>query len=550
MSAGTAVRRPVRRLLRQVGSFWPAFAAGALLGCLAIGSNVGLMAVSAYLISKSALVTNVAEVALAITAVRVLAISRAAFRYLERYVTHRGTLRILAELRAWFFEAIEPLAPARLEQPTGDLVARAIADVDTLEDFYVRAALPPIVAAGVTAFAALLLGAFEPLLGLVLLGFLLLTGWLLPVASRRVTRDAATRTVSLRARTEALLLEHVDGLAEVAVYDPDGHAVARQMALAQELDRARERLALLRGVGAGLGVLAASLAALVVLAIAIGLVTDGRLDGVLLAIVPLAAIAAFEATQPMTQAFQHIDASRSAAARIYELIDATPEVVDPPAPAPLPASHGLEVRGLRFRYAPDEPPVLDGLDLELPEGTSLGLVGPSGSGKTTLVSLLLRFRTYREGMILLGGADLRDLAQDEVRAAVAVVPQRIDLFDATVRDNLALADPELTDERMTAACRAAAIDDVIRTLPDGYDTRVGEDGVRLSAGERQRLAIARALVREAPILILDEPTANLDAETERRVLDGLALAMKGRTTLVITHRDAVAERMDRVVSLR
>ena len=366
MSTVVARAHPIRRLLRRIGAFWPAFGAGVLLGCLAIGSNVGLMAVSAYLISKSALVTNVAEVALAITAVRVLAISRAAFRYLERYVTHRGTLRILADLRTWFFAAIEPLAPARLEQRTGDLLSRAIADVDTLEDFYVRGALPPVVAAGVTAFAALLLGAFDPSLGLVLLGFLLLTGWVLPAISRRLTRDASARSVSIRAGTEAALLDHVDGLAEVAVYDSEGRSIARQMALARELDRARERVAVLRGIGSGLGVLAASLAALVLLAIAIPLVTEGRLDGVLLAVIPLAAIATFEATAPMTQAFQHLDASREAAGRLFELIDATPDVVDPPDPRHVGSSHGLEVRDLRFRYGPDEPLVLDGLDLHDP----------------------------------------------------------------------------------------------------------------------------------------------------------------------------------------
>src|SRR5262245_46105783 len=216
MTATTTSGRPLRRLIGLIGPFWPAFVAGAVLGCLAIGSNVGLMAVSAYLISKSALVTNVAEVALAITAVRVLAISRAAFRYLERYVTHRGTLRILADLRAWFFGAIEPLAPARLEHRTGDLLSRAVADVDTLEDFYVRGALPPIVAAAVTAFAALLLGVFEPALGLVLFAFLVLTGWVLPALSRWLTRDAAARSVADRARTEAALLDHVQGLAEAA----------------------------------------------------------------------------------------------------------------------------------------------------------------------------------------------------------------------------------------------------------------------------------------------------------------------------------------------
>ncbi len=193
--------------------------------------------------------------------------------------------------------------------------------------------------------------------------------------------------------------------------------------------------------------------------------------------------------------------------------------------------------------------MFDRLDLEIASGSTLALLGPSGSGKSTLVNLLLRFREYEQGAILLGGTDIRDHAADDVRAAIGLVSQQVDLFDATIRDNLALADAGLTDERMMDACRLAEIHDAITALPAGYDTRIGENGVRLSGGERQRLAIARAVLREAPVLILDEATAHLDALTEERVLDNLASFMRARTTLLITHRPAVAERADRVVTL-
>ena len=539
-----------RRLLRLVWPFRLWILAGVVLGFLAIGANIGLMAVSAYLISKSALVTNVAEVALAVTAVRVLAIGRAAFRYFERYATHRATLRILAHLRAWFFEAIEPLAPAKLERHrVGDLLTRIVRDVDTLEDFYVRVLLPPLVAALVTAFASLLLGAFEPILGLVLLVFLLLAGVVLPVTSRWVTRRPSHEVILARARLDASLVDGITGMADLVVFDQDGRYRQGQLALGRALDSAQERIALLRGVSTGLGALAATLAGLVLLGIAIPFVTQGQLEGVFLAVIPLAAIASFEAVQAMSPALQQLDSSRAAAVRLFALIDAEPEVVDPDLPAPLPAGRGISIRDLRFRYGPDEPLVFDGLDLDIPAGGSLGLVGASGSGKSTIVSLLLRFREYQQGQITLGGTDLRQLEAAGVRAQIGVVSQRVDLFDATVRDNLALADAELTDEAMIRACQQADLHDFIESLPNGYETRIGEDGVRLSGGERQRLAIARAIIKDAPILILDEATSNLDAETEGRLLDGIAGFMAGRTTLLISHRPAVAARADRVVTL-
>jgi ATP-binding cassette, subfamily C, bacterial CydC len=525
-------------------------AAGALLGFAAIGSSVGLMAVSAYLISKAAIVTNVAEVALAITAVRVLAISRAVFRYLERYGTHRATLRILAGLRTWFYAAIEPLAPARLSAyHSGDLLARIVADIDTLEDLYVRVLVPPVVAVLVTGFASLLLGAFDPVLGVALLAFLAVTGGVLPALTRRLTRAPAGAVVAARAGTSTLLVDGIRGVADLLVLGEGDRHRARTLAAGRELDRAAERLAEVRGLNAALVALCTSLAGVTVLGLAIPLVADGSLDGVLLAAIPLAAMASFEAVAPLSLSAQLLDATDRAASRLFELVDAEPEVVDPADPAPVPATHDLEIRGLRFRYGPSEPWVLDGLDLAIPAGGSLALVGPSGAGKSTLVDLLLRFRDYGEGEIRVGGRDLRDLRADDVRRMLGVVSQRVHLFNATVRDNLAVADADATDEAMEAACRIAQLHETILALPEGYETLIGEDGVRLSGGERQRLAIARAVLKDAPILVLDEATANLDVATEGRLLDSLAPFMAGRTTLVISHRRTVADRVDRVVVL-
>ena len=541
----------IRRLLALTAAHRGWIAVGAVLGFLAVGANVLLMAASAYLISKAALITNVAEVALVITSVRVLAIGRAAFRYLERYVTHRATFEILADLRVWFFAAIEPLGPARLSgRRRGDLLARIVADVATLEDFYVRIIIPPIIAVLVAVLGGLLLGAFDPAIGVLLVVFLAVTGVVLPLASRRLSRAAAVSSISSRGELNAHLVDEIAGLADLIALDRAAAHRERALELGADLDGATERLARVRAAGNALAALAASLAGVSVLALGVALVGDGRLDGVYLALLPLAAVACFEVIPPLAQAFALRDANEAAASRLFELTDAPADVADAPtATAAAPASYGLEIRGLRFRYGPDEPPVLDGLDLSIPPGGSLAIVGPSGSGKSTLVNLLLRFRDYHEGEIRIGGRELHESAADEVRRWLGVVPQDIHLFNGTIRDNLAVADADATDEAIEAACRMALVHDFITTLPAGYETRIGENGLLLSGGERQRLAIARAILKDAPILILDEATANLDVATERDLMASLAPFIAGRTTIVISHRATVAAGMDQVLGL-
>ncbi len=542
-----------RRLFGLMATRRRWIAIGALLGFLAVGSNVALMAASAYLISKAALITNVAEVALVITSVRVLAIARATFRYLERYVTHRATFEILADLRAWFYASIEPLAPARLtDRRSGDLLARIVADIETLEDFYVRVIVPPVVAVLVTILGGILLGVFAPTAAIALAAFLALAGVVLPLVARRLSRRPAVASIATRGELTAMLVDEIGGLADLIALDRAAAHRERVLALGTELDLATDRLAMVRAGTTALAATVASLAGVAVLVIGIGLVRAGQLDGVFLALLPLAAVACFEVIGPLAQAFTLEDANEAAARRLFELTDAEPAVIEASNAADTPADpddHTIEIRDLRFRYAPDEPWVFNGLSLTIPSGTSLAIVGPSGAGKSTLVNLLLRFWDYEAGSIRLGGRELRDIPVEDVRAMLGVVPQDIHLFNATIRDNLAVADADVTDGRIEAACRMAKVHDFITTLPAGYATRVGENGLLLSGGERQRLAIARAIIKDAPILILDEATANLDVATERDLMASLGPCIAGRTTLVISHRAGVAGAMDRTVRL-
>lgn len=536
------------RLLSLIAPFRRWIALGILLGFLTIGSSVGLMAISAYLIARSALVADVYDVAIPITLVRVFATLRALFRYLERYATHSVTLRILAHLRTWFYAAIEPLAPARLAAlRSGDLLARIVGDIETLENFYVRVVTPPVVAALVTALACAIVGAFDAVLGMALLAFLALTGVALPLVARWLSARPAATLAAARAELNALLVDQVQGIADLLVFDRDGEHEARTLASGRRLERLQEELALVRGLASALAVLLTGLAALAMLWLAIPLVSSGRIEGVYLALLPLTAIASFEAVQPLSVALQHLEANRAAGARLFELIDAPAPVDGARSPTPLDSS--VELHNVRFAYGRGEPWALDGVSLRVPAGARVAIVGPSGSGKSTIVNLLLRFWEASDGQVYVGGHDVRAYRADDARALLTVAPQRVHLFNATIRDNLALANPDATEEQMVAACRLAQLEPFIASLPQGLGTLVGENGLLLSGGERQRLAIARAVLKDAPIVVLDEATANLDALTGKRLMESLEPFLRGRTVIIIAHRPAAWPGVERIVRL-
>jgi ABC-type multidrug transport system fused ATPase/permease subunit len=231
------------------------------------------------------------------------------------------------------------------------------------------------------------------------------------------------------------------------------------------------------------------------------------------------------------------------------LTDTPPAVADPASPLPPPTDYSIEFRDVRFRYAPGGPVVLDQVTFRLPTGGHLAVLGQSGAGKTSLVNLLLRFWEAEEGCVCIGGRDVRAYRADDLRRLIGVVPQEIYLFNGTIRDNLLLANGSATDNEIVAACREAQLDDLIASLPHGLDTRVGDNGLKLSGGERQRLAIARVFLKGAPVLVLDEATANLDGATELKVMQALATFMQGRTTLIISHRRAALEPADHMIVL-
>ena len=553
------------RLLKLAAPFAGLAVLAALLGFATVGSGIGLLAASAFILSAAALHPSIAVLQVAIVGVRFFGLSRGFFRYLERYLSHEVTFRLLANLRVWFYQALEPLAPARLlGYHSGDLLARILGDIQNLENFYVRA-LAPLGTAFLTGLAACAFMAyFAPLLALALVVFLAAAGIGVPALVRLLSRETARREVLTRAALKTALVAGLQGLADLLTNGAEVRQKKRIATLSRALALAQRRMAHLTGLQAGLEILLANLGMWAVLVLAIPLVQAGRFEGVYLAVIVLAALASFEAVAPLPAAFQALESSLESARRLFEIVDARPEVRDPENPQPAPRAYGLHVQDVSFRYPAPEtfegstplrtrmkgaPLVLDRIRFDLGERKRLAIVGPSGAGKSTLAHLLLRFWEYEQGEILLGGKDLRGYRGDDLRRAIGVVSQNAYLFNASVRENLLVACPKATEEQLVQAAQAARLHEFIQSLPQGYETWIGEHGLRLSGGERQRLAIARALLKDPPLLILDEATANLDALTEREVLGIIQELMQGRTTLWITHRLAGMEAMDEILVL-
>lgn len=536
-------------------SLLPLMGLSVLLGCATIASSIGLMSASAYIIARAALHPSIAVLQVAIVGVRFFGLSRGIFRYLERLASHNVTFRVLARLRVQFYQALEPLAPARLASyHSGDLLSRVIEDIASLENFYVGALAPPFVAVILSLAMTVYMGTFGLSFATALFCFLALAGFGVPIITRWLSLSPGRQIVAARSQLNVELVDGIQGMADLLAFGQGRRQSEKIRTTSQRLAESQTKMAHITGLQTALGLLLANAGMLTALALGISLDRAGRLEGYLLPVVVLAVLASFEAVLPLPQAAAYLETDLQAARRLFELVDAPAEITPPARPLPLPVQFDLAARDLSFHY-PDQGdiPVLRDISFSIAHGKRVALVGPSGAGKTTLISLLMRFWEYQGGEILLDNHDLRAYDPAILRDSMAVVSQNTYLFTGTLRDNLLLAQPQASEADIVDAARKAQIHTFIQSLPQGYDTWIGEHGLRLSAGERQRLAIARALLKDAILLILDEPTAHLDAQTEEQVLAAIRLEMSDRTAarsvLVATHRLVGMDWMDEILVL-
>jgi len=538
------------RLLGFLKPHLPHVALAVLLGVATVASNVGLLATAAYVISAAVLVPFLGALVIPIYLVRLFGVSRAGARYAERMASHNLTLRLLANLRTSFYARIEPLAPARLlRYRSGDLLSRIVKDVDELENVYLRVVSPVVVAAMISTLAFLLFYVFDPLLALFAFGSLMATGVGVPLLVRWLSRGLGRRQLELRAELNARIVDGIQGAQDLLAFGQEDDQQRDIAALNRKLGRVQGRMAFITGLQDALSDLMMNLTMLAILVLAIPQVTGGEIRGVYLAVLALVILGSFEAVQPLGMAFQFLGRSVGAGERLFELVDAEPEVTDPVQPLPPPVDCTLELDRVGFCYEPGDPPVLEDVTFVVEPGKRVAVVGPSGAGKSTLANLILRFWDPSSGGIRLGVHDIRKYAQDDLRDLIGVVEQDTHVFNDTLRGNLLLARPDATDDELQRVLARVQLSELVERLPEGLDSPLGEQGLKLSGGERQRLSIARTLLKDAPLLVLDEPTANLDPLTERRLLDAAYEMMRDRATLVITHRLVRMDEMDEILVL-
>lgn len=520
-------------------------AAGLLAALLAVGMGIALLGLAGALVTGSIIAAGA-------FLLRGLAIGRAMARYLERLLTHEATFRLLADLRLWFFGKVVPLSPGRLDGfRASDLLSRLVGDIDALDGLYLRLVAPSVVAIAAAVVLAAILGGVSPTMAILVLGLFVLAGVGVPALAERAGREAGREHVVAAAALRTAAVDYIQGIADLLANQAETRQAARIAEAGARRDAAGHRQAAIIAWSSSASQFITHLALLAVILLGALVVEAGRAEqgGVVLAL--FVTLAAFEAVAPLPLAWQNLGRLRAAAGRLVEVASTTPAVIDPApdARAALPAGNALAFEGVRFGYPGGRSAALCDIDLTIAEGERLAVTGPSGAGKSTLLSLVLRFHDPDAGRVTMGGVDLRDLAQEQILSRIGMLSQATAIFAGTLRENLLLGLAGDDEAALRDALSSAGLRAFVDGLPDGLDTWLGESGVTVSGGEARRIALARVILKDAPILLLDEPTEGLDADTEAEAISALHRVVEGRTVLLISHRQAPLVLANRVVRI-
>ncbi|HCM1920048.1 TPA: cysteine/glutathione ABC transporter ATP-binding protein/permease CydC [Salmonella enterica subsp. salamae serovar 16:m,t:e,n,x] len=523
---------------------------GIALAILTLLASIGLLTLSGWFLSASAIAGFAGiysfNYMLPAAGVRGAAITRTAGRYFERLVSHDATFRVLQHLRIYTFSKLLPLSPAGLARyQQGELLNRIVADVDTLDHLYLRVISPLVGAFVVIMIVTLGLSALDVTLAITLGGIMLLTLFIMPPVFYRAGKNTGQNLTHLRGQYRQQLTSWLQGQAELTIFGATKRYRAQMEATELQWHEAQRRQSELTALSQALMLLIGALAVMLMLWMASGGVGGNTQPGALIALFVFCALAAFEALAPVTGAFQHLGQVIASALRITELTEQKPEVTFTQAETLAPEKVTLTLWDVSFRY-PDQPiNALNALSLQANPGEHVAILGRTGCGKSTLLQLLTRAWDPQQGEILLNALPLSSLSESALRRTISVVPQRVHLFSATLRDNLLLAAPNASDEALSDMLRRVGLEKLLED--SGLNSWLGEGGRLLSGGELRRLAIARALLHDAPLMLLDEPTEGLDATTESEMLELLADVMREKTVLMVTHRLRGLARFDQII---
>ena len=519
------------------------FAGAILLAVATIVTGIGLMSTSGYLISRAAQRPMIVDLFMITAAVRFFGISRAVVRYFDRLVSHDLTFKILLYMRSKVYRSIDSMSLAWLMgRRPGDLLARLVTDIEALQNAYLRIVSPVITAVLISFLTILALWFFDPLLALATFFFHVLSGIIVPVISVQMAKGRGKADVNTRAGLKVLLVDKIQGLQDVLWLGRKKSTTDEFSGMQQKLDGIQLKNAGASGILEGLSSLFANTGMFTVLILAIPLVMRGEIPGVMLAMLSLGVLSSFEAMQVLGNSFLQLENSVESSRRLFSLTENQTSEKQIPQSQNFPKNQNLSFRNVSFSYE-KEHITLQNINFEIPASSKTAIVGPTGSGKSTLINLILKFWEPQSGEILLGDTNIMNLDDNQLRSIFTLASQDVFIFNRSFRENLLVANPLATEEVMTDKLNSVGL----QFLADKLNIETGNQGMKLSGGERQLFSIARSLMKKTPVLILDEPSANLDIDTERRVFDLILERSKDQTLILITHRLLNMEKMDQIL---
>ena len=536
--------------------FW--LVSGTLLALITSLASITLLTLSGWFITSSAIAGLLAPDGVAITfnfmqpaaEIRALAIIRTLGRYAERVVTHEATFRVLAEIRQWFFAKLIPLAPGRLAtRQSADLLQSLTQDIDALDALYLRLCSPIIIALLGGAIVVSFIAYYSLYFSVFVLFILLVTAVFIPWLFNRLGKEGAEKITEQAAKFKIEQIEILQNLAELKAFNAYTRFKKQLISSSEQMIFTQRSNNQLTALSSAVTLLLSQLAVVVSLAIAAWLFQHHSISGAVFVMLVFTVLAVFELVTPLSSAMQMLAKTQTAAKRIRKIADLKPFIIEPEQPLDIKRKGGVSINNLSFRYSDQSPWILNNISLDIPQGSKIAIMGESGAGKSTLLQLIMRFYDPQQGDIKYSGLDYKQLNSDILTQQFSVLSQRTELFATTIKQNLLIANPKASDAEINQAINKAGLNEFIKQLPDGINTWIGEHGSKVSGGEARRIALARMYLKDAPIILLDEPTEGLDKATEKDVLNALDKIAEHKTLIMVTHKKAGLKLVEKVYKL-